>query len=142
MNWEDILKYMQLIPKEEEVEIELDNEALGESCCGQAKLDYITSMVEMFQEKLDKAIEDTNKLINAATAGPKKDKANKMFAEVKENQKEIQGMIVELEQTIEGAPCNEFRIFLRNMASLPNHPETKIAKEILKDWKECEGNVE
>lgn len=46
MSWKLILKIQELVPKEEEVEIELDMGALAESCCEQAKLSFIQLMME------------------------------------------------------------------------------------------------
>tara|TARA_R110002050_G_C8707233_1_gene495321 strand:+ start:238 stop:663 length:426 start_codon:yes stop_codon:yes gene_type:complete len=139
MSWKDIIKIQTLVPKEEEVEVELDTDALAESCCGQAKLDYIVAMTEKFQEDLDEQIDKVSERIKRYPAGPKKTEAERLFTQLQQNQNQIHSMVETYQNIIDDVDCDEFRQYLIQMSRDSTDPMQEPSKTILADWKKCEG---
>ena len=139
MNWTEILKIMQ-IPELEPVEIELDREKLAESCCGQAKLDYLIAIHENYQDKVQSEMDRVRQRIERGEGGPNTAKINRLFANAQQYQQEIKEMGEQLVGVIDGIPCDAFRRSLEEESNRTSVDEmAKTIKQILKDWKECEG---
>tara|TARA_R100000152_G_C6735849_1_gene160056 strand:+ start:540 stop:917 length:378 start_codon:yes stop_codon:yes gene_type:complete len=122
--WEDILKRQftsairpSQIDKPEEMEIELDRDALAESCCQQAKLAFVERFTELNDEMSEK------------------------FAGQQDfDARELTRLYDNVINHLDTISCDNLRLLLRKALQVPRlqllHP---LARDILKDWEECES---
>ena len=157
--WMDILKFQELVPKEEEDEVplaytmsnfagkigeapvtaELVSDDLAESCCGQAKMDFIQSMRRILLDAQQEKIEKVTLIINRRKEGPRKQEMLRLLDRLHENRRVMEGLVETYEHLTDTGTCEEVRWALNRLADDEDDPLQEEAVRILEEWKECEG---
>ena len=110
--WFDILKNQELVPKEEEVGIELDTDALSDKCCQEAKEKFLRGLLEAVQQA-----ENTSELLPLE-----------------------EDLAFDIE-TMDCAAFREFlHLQVKALKNEPGStPLDAIPEQLLEEWEDCEG---
>ena len=115
MNWKRILKIQELVPKEEQVDIELDREALAESCCEQARLAFVEGFTEINDKQQEK------------WAG-------------QDGGQELNRLYTNVIHSLDDFTCDQLKDAFKMILNWPHMKMLHVlVRDILNDWEECEG---
>ena len=120
--WMGILKFSAAmrpsqIKKPEEVELELDKDALAESCCQQAKLAFAEGFTKINDEMLEK-----------------------YAGKPDFNARELNQLYDKVINALDTISCDDLRRLLREVLRFPHLQLIhSLTRDILKDWEECES---
>jgi hypothetical protein len=117
--WEDILKrqFTELPPPTLTGEVELDRDALAESCCQQAKLAFAEGFTKINDEMSEKY------------AGKPDFKA-----------RELNRLYDNVINSLDTISCDGLKQLLRKVLQFPHLQLIhSLSRDILKDWEECES---
>tara|TARA_R100000458_G_C8092666_1_gene122721 strand:- start:100 stop:525 length:426 start_codon:yes stop_codon:yes gene_type:complete len=139
--WFNILK-AELFPEEEDViDIELNRDALADSCCSQAKMDFMQTARRLLHTQTQERIHQVRERMQRLDEGPRKQEIRRLLDRAIRNQQMMSDLLDTYDHLIDTGTCADVRRMLNEISTESDDPMQEESIRILEEWEECENGL-